>query len=138
MIKNIHTPTPTERSKVWYEANKGTPEFEASRRARLLKWREENPARYLWQKAKERSKFYKVQFDLEPEDIYWPSECPVFKVPFEYGTPYAASLDRIDNSKGYTKDNIQVISRKANSMKRDASKEELRKFAQWALKTSEL
>lgn len=138
MIKNIHTLTAKERSKLWYEANKGTPEFESSRKARLLKWREENPARYLWQKAKERAKQYNVDFDLEVKDIYWPSECPALKVPFGYGTPYAASIDRIDNSKGYTKDNIQVISRKANAMKRNATGEELRNFARWALRTSEL
>lgn len=134
MIKNIHTLN--ETSKRWYEAHKGTPEFEAKRRARVLKWREENPARYLWNKARDRARKYNIHFDLEIEDINWPIECPALKVPFEYGTPYAASIDRIDNSKGYVKDNIQVISRKANAMKRDATDNELRNFARWALKTS--
>jgi hypothetical protein len=135
-LKNINTLIKNnERSKAWYQANKNKPEFATQRKERLLRWRDENPARYLWQKAKERAAKYKVDFDLEIEDIFWPTECPALKVPFEYGTPYAASIDRIDNSKGYTKDNIQVISRKANAMKRNATKEELRNFAQWALKT---
>lgn len=35
------------------------------------------------------------------------------------------SIDRIDSTKGYTRDNIQIISWKANSIKRNASLEEL-------------
>jgi len=35
-------------------------------------------------------------------------------------------LDRIDNNKGYIKDNVWVISRKANTIKNNASLEELK------------
>lgn len=70
---------------------------------------------------------------LIKDEIKIPELCPVFKVPFEYETRYAASLDRIDNSKGYTPDNVQVISRLANTMKRDATKEELIAFANWVI-----
>lgn len=45
------------------------------------------------------------------------------------------SLDRIDNDIGYVKDNIWVISQRANQMKGDASKEELICFAKWVLAT---
>ena len=44
------------------------------------------------------------------------------------------SLDRMDNSKGYVKGNVQVISHKANSMKFSASKDELLKFAEWVMR----
>lgn len=62
--------------------------------------------------------------------------CPVLEVPLNYSPvgygqktpPNHASLDKIDPSKGYTVGNLQVISKKANSMKSDASIEELRKF----------
>jgi len=46
-------------------------------------------------------------------------------------TEYAPSLDRIDSRKGYTKDNIQVISNKANILKNDATLSELKMFAKW-------
>jgi hypothetical protein len=38
------------------------------------------------------------------------------------------SIDRVDSSKGYTKDNIQVISHRANNLKNNATLEELRKL----------
>ena len=41
------------------------------------------------------------------------------------------SLDRLDNNKGYTKENISVISYKANRIKNDASFEEIEKLYLW-------
>jgi hypothetical protein len=43
------------------------------------------------------------------------------------------SLDRVDNSKGYTKDNVWVISQLANKMKNNASLDQLRCFASFWL-----
>jgi hypothetical protein len=48
--------------------------------------------------------------------------------------PDAPSLDKIDPKLGYVPGNIQVISHKANAMKWDATREELRAFAKWVLK----
>jgi hypothetical protein len=43
------------------------------------------------------------------------------------------SIDRKDNTKGYTKDNVWVISQLANQMKSNATPEQLRAFARWIL-----
>lgn len=55
--------------------------------------------------------------------------CPVFKTPIIISGENhdnSLSLDRIDNTKGYTKDNCVVISYKANRLKSDSTFEELK------------
>ena len=79
----------------------------------------------LWYRAKRRAKERSQEFNIQIEDIQIPSECPVFKTPFVENTPYSASLDRIDSSKGYVLGNIQVISTRANILKNDATLKEL-------------
>lgn len=79
----------------------------------------------LWYRAKRRAKERKQEFSLQLEDIVIPEKCPVFNKPFVENTIYAASLDRIDSTKGYVVGNIQVISTRANTLKNDATLEEL-------------
>lgn len=61
--------------------------------------------------------------NLYPKD----SKCPIFGTELQWGFPKdsSPSLDRIDSKKGYTYDNCQVISNKANRLKSDATAEEL-------------
>lgn len=93
------------------------------------------------QRAKMRCKVTGREFNITPDDIIIPDRCPILgiKLNMNSGKPGAyrnsPSLDRKDNSKGYTKDNIQVVSQLANAMKCHATKEELLMFAQWILKT---
>jgi len=55
--------------------------------------------------------------------------CPVFGFTLEWNTSgfreTSPSLDRIDSSKGYTKENVQIISWRANRLKLDATVSEL-------------
>lgn len=63
--------------------------------------------------------------DLYPTD----GRCPIFGIKLEWNTKgfreNSPSIDRIDSTKGYTRDNVQIISWKANRIKGYASVEEL-------------
>jgi hypothetical protein len=113
---------------------------------RSRKYKEKNPGNVLLNAARRRARDKKLEFDIEIADINIPTVCPVLNIPIlkvytegkKVGpTNNSPSLDRIDNAKGYVKGNVQVISNKANTMKNNATPEELIKFAQWILKTYE-
>jgi hypothetical protein len=79
-----------------------------------------------------RAKVRGLEFDLTIEDFVVPELCPVLGVPLirnreGYASDHSASLDRIDNSKGYVKGNVVWVSRKANTMKNNATLDELKK-----------
>jgi hypothetical protein len=76
-----------------------------------------------------------IYFDLTTQDldyIGFPLTCPILNVPLKWHRGKAEddsiSFDRIDSSLGYTRDNIQIISWKANRAKNNLTEEELKKF----------
>lgn len=75
----------------------------------------------LWQRAKARAAKSGREFAIAVEDIVIPERCPVLDIPlYKIGpkeTDNSPSLDRIDSSRGYTPDNIVVMSNKANMWK---------------------
>lgn len=72
-----------------------------------------------------------MEFNLKITDIVIPEYCPVLNLKmFETPDTYP-SLDRLDNSKGYTKENVFVISKRANRLKSDASLEELKSIIRY-------
>lgn len=127
------------QSSIHYYENKGA---ELERRKQYVKeWRLKHPGKTymkcttsLWNGAKDRCKKSGIEFSITPLDIVVPVICPILGVVMERPGRYAPSLDRKDPSKGYTPDNIWVISKLANRMKNDATEEELGLFAQWLLK----
>ena len=115
----------SQRDMQW---NKDNPERRKEIRRR---YEEKDPVRFLLHSSKYNAKAKGLEWNLSREDIVIPSVCPVFQVPFEKGTWYAMSVDRIDPSKGYIPGNIQIISRLANSMKQNATSSQLKLFANW-------
>ena len=87
----------------------------------------------MWWRAKKRAEKNGIEFNILKEDISIPEFCPVFGFKFEVGegkgpSDKSPSLDRIDNTKGYIKDNIQIISFKANKMKNDCTVDDVEKL----------
>ena len=86
--------------------------------------------------ARARSRKYGYEFNLTEADIILPKYCPLlgiemFVTESRKGSKHSSfSLDRIDSSKGYTKDNVWVISHMANSMKSDSNYEDFKKMAE--------
>jgi hypothetical protein len=94
-----------------------------------------DPRKYLFKVAKTRAKKQGQPFEICLDDIIIPEKCPILNVDIDFfiknkadSYKYAASLDRIDNLKGYVPGNVRVISRKANMMKRDLNLEILEKL----------
>ena len=91
---------------------------------------------------KQRAKKKELPFDLELKDILGVTHCPVFGWELKRsssgvsgGSPNSPSVDRKIPELGYVKGNIQILSMKANTMKQDATPEELIQFAEWILRT---
>lgn len=94
----------------------------------------QNPERQLCNRARDRAKRFGLEFDITYRDFDIPELCPLLGIPLYIAVgqghyPNVPTLDRIDNSKGYVKGNVWVISKKANTMKSNASWEELVTFA---------
>jgi hypothetical protein len=101
------------------------------------KWKKDNPLRITLFSIRSRCRQRNTYFNLELEDLREPSHCPVLGIPLDRrDNDHAPSVDRFDNTKGYTKDNINIISQRANRMKTDATLEEIGKLYRWMKKNS--
>lgn len=98
-------------------------------------YRLKHPERILYNGAKGRAKKHNHIFKLKIEDIIIPKVCPYFGIPLVVElnrsgpVDNAPTIDRIDATKGYTKDNIEVISWRANIIKSFGTAEEHEKIA---------
>jgi hypothetical protein len=98
-------------------------------------WRNSNPRSAMLARLRQSAKKRGIIFELTHNDLVIPDRCPILNIPLEFqsksGHPNSPSVDRIDNAKGYTKDNIVIVSNRANTLKRDATIEELVKLAEF-------
>jgi len=119
-----------EKSKLHDNYNKN----KSARSKKVMEYRENNwRLKMLWQ-AKSTAARKNLSFDIDENDIIIPTHCKYLGTPLtqEQGSGVVwsnTSLDRIDSSLGYIKGNVEVISRKANTMKNMATDEELIIFA---------
>lgn len=71
-----------------------------------------------------------LAFDLTVADLELPERCPVLGVLLGFGKetplPNRMSLDRVVPARGYVRGNVRVISHRANSLKSNATADELR------------
>lgn len=115
-----------------YAANP-EPEREYARKVVPLH-RKNHPELYLYHHAKIRAKKLGLEFDLDKTDIVIPDVCPYLGIRLEIHVGVSGkkgpkqnspSVDRIDNTLGYIKDNVEVISYRANRLKNDGTPHEI-------------
>jgi hypothetical protein len=92
-------------------------------------------ARHSWRRLRRKAYLLGMEFNLEITDLVPPKSCPVLGIEIAIGDgrSYQAqqsspSIDRFDNSKGYIKSNIRIISKRANALKSDATLEEMERL----------
>lgn len=85
--------------------------------------------------ARQRARRKGLEFTLTLSDIRIPKYCPALGIEMLVSpskvSDNSPSLDRIDNHRGYTPDNIAVISHRANALKTNATIEELKSIIQY-------
>ena len=87
-----------------------------------------HPLYYSWLRAKIRARKEGLEFDLPLENINLPATCPILGIELRSNERTAKansySMDRLDNTKGYTSANVRVISYRANTLKSNMSIEQ--------------
>lgn len=101
----------------------------------------------------QREKFYRKKsnairigysWDIKFGEIKWNLVCPILGIELDYfaGSTQenSPSFDRIDNSIGYVKGNVQIVSWRANRIKNNGTSSEHRKIADYldSLSTNEV
>jgi hypothetical protein len=91
------------------------------------------PEAFMIDRSKSRAKKKGFEHNIDIDDVVIPEYCPLLGIKLHKGDgkccANSPTLDRIDNSKGYVKGNVWVISYRANTIKSDATIEELRQIA---------
>jgi hypothetical protein len=87
-------------------------------------------------KLRERARARGLPFAITLADLPIPEMCPILGLRLSFSSngnsPNAPSVDRIDSRIGYVRGNVQVVSFRANTLKRDAELEELVALGRWA------
>ena len=92
-----------------------------------------------WKAVRFRARKAGIPFDLDLSDLDVPEHCPVLGIKLKgWGenefTSYrddSPSIDRLVPSVGYVKGNVNIISNRANLLKKDATLEDVERLFIW-------
>lgn len=116
------------RQKAYYEANRER--ICANTRAHSKKKHAADPRHKMLSSARLRANQHGRECTVTLDDITIPKTCPLLGIPIITGSRRvknnSPTLDRKDSAKGYTPDNIWVISWRANRIKSDATLAEMK------------
>lgn len=99
-----------------------------------------NIVKRLLSEAKYRSKKNSIEFNLVPDDLVLSETCPCCngemraknEGDYQNGPlDCSPSIDRFDPNRGYVKGNVALICWRCNSLKKDATVDELRAIIRW-------
>lgn len=94
-----------------------------------------NPERIMYSSAKARAKKRGFDFSIDLADIIIPSVCRILGIPLIVNIgkvqDTSPTLDRVNNKLGYIKNNVRVISYKANRLKNTLTPETLERILQY-------
>ncbi len=124
--------------KAWRSANPDKTKDQRKRldpkkkREKQRRWEKSHPENRLVNSARTRSKSKNIPFNIELSDIIIPKICPILGLELKVSITgklqdTSPSLDRINPKLGYVKGNIRIISWRANTIKNNATLEELEK-----------
>ena len=108
------------------------PDYRAAKKRQMAaRWETDWEGQAITQ-VRSRARKKGIPFDLIRGDIPLPEKCPIFGTPLVKGvgrlTNDSPSIDRIDPKRGYVRGNVVVVSMRANSIKREATIDDLRKM----------
>lgn len=102
------------------------------------KWRMRNPCKDIFRYKRNGARRKGIPFTINIEDITFPTHCPVLGIELNYDRardvkgrclPNSPSFDRIDPNKGYLPGNVIIVSHQANTIKSNATVDQLKKVA---------
>lgn len=111
--------------------------FKTKIQARQRAYYAQNLLHKLVLRAKNRAKKNGWEFTINEADVSIPARCPVLGIKLALGLgsrgakDFSPTLDRMDNTKGYVKGNVCVLSWRANRLKNNGTVDEFEKLVMW-------
>lgn len=124
------------RSKARESLKRSREKHKEARESKRKSERINNPILVRLRGVKARAKRQGREFTITVDDFQQlPTLCPILGIELNYDNDKqedsSPSFDRIDNNKGYIPGNVQIISWKANNLKKDGALEDFKLLVKW-------